>query len=200
MYEIIDDMKTLQGLVNSLTDEETGETREVTEEEKQIFCEWINESGKNFEQKFNNICRFYKNLKAVAAVAKAEKDSFKAEMERLSKRAKARENEAERLKGLLRYGMDVFKMSKYKTDLFSAGVQNTQKSIKPTSTFDPNAIPVEFLKRDLAASLVSAAIKEGKVYEKEGLENRTKLFYSEGGAECELKGVSIIQGTALVIR
>jgi hypothetical protein len=200
IYDIISDIKALENLINGLTDEESGEVREITEEEKQVFLNWVRENESNFKAKFDGICRYYKNLQAQELVAKAEKNALKAEMDRLSKRAQARENEAARLKTLLRFAMDSLKMQKYKTDLFSAGIQNTRKTVKETTIFDPNEIPVWYLKRELSPSAVTKAIEEGALYEKEGIENRTKLFYRDKTGERELKGVAYTQGTALVIR
>ncbi|MDR2049696.1 MAG: siphovirus Gp157 family protein [Treponema sp.] len=200
IYGIISDIRALQSLIDGLTDEETGETREATGEEKQAFLEWVNESEANFTEKFNNTCRFFKNLQARAKVAAAEKDALRAEMDRLSKRARARENEADRLKSLLWFALDSLNTKKFKTALFSACIQNTRKSARPTSVFNPDEIPAAYLKRELAPAAIAEAVKAGELYEKEGPENTTKLFYRDGAGEHELKGVSYIQGTALVIR
>jgi cell division protein FtsB len=199
IYNIISDIKALESLINGLTDEETGEVREIDEEEKQSFLGWIKENEANFSEKFDNICRFFKNLKAQADVATAEKDTLRAEMDRLSKRSKARENEADRLKGLLWYALDSLKMQKFKTDLFSAGVQNTRKTAKPTMVFNPDEIPSVYLKRELSSSAIYDAVKDGSLYEKEGPANITKLFYKDADGEHELKGVGYTQGQALVI-
>jgi hypothetical protein len=200
IYNIISDVKALESLINNLTDEETGETREITDEEKQIFLDFLNENESNFKDKFDAICRFFKNLQAQSVVATAEKDALKAEMDRLSKRAKAREHEADRLKGLLWFALDSLKIEKFKTDLFSAGIQNTRKTAKPTSVFNLDDIPAEYLRKELAPSFISDAVKEGRLYEKEGPENSTKLFYRDDSGECELKGVAYVQGKTLVIR
>jgi hypothetical protein len=200
IYNIIADIKSLEGLIEGLTDEDTGETREITDEEKQSFLEWIKENEGNFKDKFNNICRFFKNLRAQSDVAAAEKDALKAEMDRLSKRAKARENEAGRIKSLLWFALDSLKMQKFKTELFSVGIQHTRKSAKPTSIFNPDDVPVAYLKRELSPSAISDAIQEGTLYEKEGPENTAKLFYQDNLGEHELRGVAYVQGSALVIR
>jgi hypothetical protein len=200
IYNIISDIHALEGLINGLADEETGEAREFTEEEKQSFLAWVNENEANFKEKFNNICRFFKNLQAQAGVAAAEKDALRAEMDRLSKRAKARENEADRLKSLLWFALDSLKMRKFRTELFSAGIQNTRKSARPTSSFNPDDIPAAYLKRELSLSAIADAVKAGELYEKEGPENHAKLFYRGESGEQELKGVSYIQGETLAIR
>lgn len=200
IYNIVNDIRALKNLINNLTDEETEEPREITEEEKQSFLEWFNESEANFNEKFDNICRFFKNLKAQAEVAAAERDTLKGEMDRLSRRARARENEADRLKGLLWFAFNSLKIKKHKTELFSAGIQNTRKTAKANAVFNPDEIPVEYLKRELSPSAISEAIKIGALYEKEGPENYAKLFHRTEDGEHTLKGVDYTQGTALVIR
>jgi vacuolar-type H+-ATPase subunit I/STV1 len=200
IYEIVGDVQALESLISGLTDEETGETREITDEEKASFIQWIDENNEAFDAKFDGICKVYRNMKAIADVAAAERDALKNEMARLDKRAKARENEAERVKSLLWYAMDTLKIPKYKTALFSAGIQNTRKTAKPTSMFNIDVIPEEFLRRELMPSKIAEAIKQGGLYEKEGVGNHAKLFYRENGLEKELTGIAYVQGRALVIR
>jgi hypothetical protein len=200
IYDVIRDSKAVESLINGLTDEETGETREVTEEEKQVFLGWINENEGHFITKFDNICRLYKNLQARAAIAAAEKETLSAEMSRLAKRAAARENEAKSLRGLLRYALEALKMTKFKTDLFSANIQNTRATARPNAVFSPDEIPVEYVTRELSSSAICDAVKDGSLYGKEGQENIAKLFYQDALGEHELKGVAYLKGSALVIR
>jgi ABC-type Zn uptake system ZnuABC Zn-binding protein ZnuA len=201
IYEITADYRALESLINELTDLDTGETRELTEDEKNQLTEWVNEIEGNFESKFNAIYKVYCNKKAEAKVVKAEKEAMKDEMDRLGKRATARENEMIRLKGLIGYAMDRLKMKKLKTNLFTIGYQATQKSVQPVEGFfKADDIPVEYLTRELSSKAVKDAIKEGRLYEKEGVENRTKLFYMEDGVEKVLKNVTYSGGEALVLR
>jgi hypothetical protein len=210
IYEISGDYKALEALLNEMTDE-NGETREFTDEEKEFFSQGFEECGENFKTKFDNIYKVYCNFKAQAEIAEAEKNVMKDEMERLRKRANARMNEAGRLKGLIIYAMDILKMKKIKTEIFSAGFQATQKSAKPiTGFFNPDNIPAEFLKRELSSSAIKKAVEEGRLYDK--YENYTeeekkkhpldigKLFYKESGIEKVLEGVSYLGGETLVIR
>jgi hypothetical protein len=202
IYTVLSDIRALQSLINGLTDEETGETRDLTEEENRAFVGWVQENEGNFTEKFDNTCRYYKNLKAEAAVAAAERDALKDEMARLSKRAGARENEADRVRGLVWYALDALKMRKFKTALFSAGIQGSRKTAKPSPSFNPDDIPAAYLKRELSPSAVAEAVKSGALYEKEGPLNYGKLFYRDGagGGERELKGVVYAGGSTLVIR
>jgi hypothetical protein len=202
IYNIIGDIGSLQSLINGITDEETGETRELTDEDKGVFLEWINENEKNFKGKFDNLCRVYKNQKAYSDLAEAERKSLSDEMARLSKRAKARANEGDRVKCIIGWALDRIGEKKFKTELFSAGYQNTAKSAKPTATFNPDNIPAQYLKRELSPSAISEAVKEGALYERENsLFQKGSLFYiDENGKEQKLHGVSYLNGTALVIR
>jgi hypothetical protein len=202
VYEIVGDILALEKLIEGEADPETGELPELSEEEKKQFLEWITENETNLETKFNNIYKVYRNKKTEAANAESEKENLKAEYDRLSKRAKARDNEAGRIKMLMGWAMDKLNMKKYKTALFSIGYQNTQKIVSPIhGFFNPDDIPVEFLKRELSPAAVKKAVEEGRLYEKEGQAYFSKLFYKDGeGKEQVLKGVTYIQGTALVIR
>ena len=143
IFDVIADCKALESLINEESDLETGEVREVTEEEKADFLAWINENEQNLEAKLDNIYKVYRNLKAEADIAEAEKSTMKAEMDRLGKRAKTRANEAGRVKGLIEYAMVKLGFKKYKTALFSVGFQATRKSAKPIEGFfKPDEIPV----------------------------------------------------------
>jgi hypothetical protein len=150
--------------------------------------------------KFDNTCRFSANLKHEAKIAEAERDSLKDEMDRLSKRAKAANAKAARLRDYIRFALDRLGMKKYKTALFSAGVQNTVYSVRETSVFDVERIPDVFLKKELSARAVKEAVTEGRLYTKDDPLYRGVLFYTENGVERRLEGVSYLQGDTLVIR
>ena len=213
MYNIAGDVKALSSLIESLTDEETGETRELTDEEKETFAAWVKEETEAFDSKFDKICKFFKNLKATAATAQAERDSFKEEMDRLSKRAKARENEAGRIKDLIWQAFDILGMKKYKTALFSAGIQATAASVKTDSGFDIALIPARYWKTpELSASAIKAGLESGELFQKPAAENpldRDKVFYTiaaptlqdpSGEIELSLPGIRYAQGSTLVVR
>jgi len=202
IYNIVEDAKALEKLIDGMTDLETGETRDFTEAEKEEILSWAGEIEDNLEAKFDGIYKVYRNKKAEAEIAEAEKNALNSEIDRLRKREQSRLNEAGRLKSLIVYALDMLKMKKYKTALFTAYFMNTKKSAKPyEGFFNPDEIPVEFLKRELSPSAVDRAVKEGRLYEKEGGINTGKLFYkNETGEEKLLKGVSYTGGETLVIR
>lgn len=167
IYNIVGDIKALHSLIESMTDEETGEVRELSDEDRAVFIEWVQEQTEAFDLKFDRICKFYKNLRSEAAEAVAERDSLKEEMDRLSKRAKTRENKAERIKSLIWYALDSLKVKKHETALFSATVQNTAASLRVgDSVFLPQAVallvPEEFRKPpEIDGKVVREALKAG---------------------------------------
>lgn len=202
IYNIVSDFYALKNIAEeAMTDQETGEVRELTDEEKSDFLVWLEENEQNLETKMNGIYKAYRNKEAEAAVAEAAKNAMKDEMDRQGKRAKARNNEANRIKNLFAYAMDRLKMKKYKTNLFSIGWQATRKCAKPVDGFfDADKIPTEYLKRELSPSAIDSAVKEGRLYQKDDPLQKGSLFYLENGIEKKLEGVSYLAGEALVLR
>ena len=197
LYQISDDLKALQNLVESLVDED-GEPREPTEEEAKIILGWFDNSETELKTKFDNYCRFIKNINLSAKHADSERKLYKAELDRLSRRAKAFENTAKRVQDCLWRNFQKLGIKKFKTDLFSAGEQNTALSVSVQSTADLTAVPDEYLKpREIDATAIKAALKTGELVQKEGIENRGKIFTREGD---EIKGVLALTGTTFVIR
>ena len=199
LYAITEDLKALNKLMEEMVDDE-GNPREPTEEELETMKKWFECSQADFEQKFDNYCKFIKNLKIEAEAADGERKAYKGELDRLAKRAKAFENRAKRVNGLLWFAMQNLGMKKYKTALFSAGEQNTQIKIEPLAGSDLKEVPEEFLKpRELDTAAVKDAIKSGLLKQGDGTPlGATKLFYAKTGEE--LKDVRWAQGTALIIR
>lgn len=199
MYEITGDLIELNKLMDDIVDE-NGEPREPTEAELETMRDWFRASETEFKEKFDNYCKFIKNLQIEASVATAEKEAHKKEMDRLSKRSKAMENRAVTVKNLLWWSMDKLGLSKegFKTSLFSAKEQNTKGSIIELSTYDYRKIPEEFLKQpELDKTVISQALKDGELIQKEGQENYGKIFLRNGEV---LEGLSYVQGKALYIR
>ena len=196
LYEITDDMKALNELMETLVDE-NGDPREPTEDELTMMRQWFDGSLAEFEAKIDNYCRFIKNLKIEAANVDAERKNYKEELDRLSKRAQADENKAKNVQGLLRWGMERLGMKKYKTLLFNLNIQNTQKKIDPLVGYDWHKIPEELLKVEVDVGEIRKRISAGTIITKDGAENVGKLFFDDGR---EIQGVKWAQGTALVIR
>ena len=199
LYEITGDLKALNQLMEELVDEE-GNPREPTPEEFETMKKWFDCSFSDFEAKFDNYCKFIKNLRIEAETADAERKTYKAELDRLSKRSKAFENRAKSVNGLLWFAMQNLGMKKYKTALFSAGEQNTQIKIEPLAGSKLKDVPDEFLKpREIDTPQIKYAIKDGILKQGDGTPlGETKLFFTDTGKE--LKDIRWAQGTALIIR
>jgi hypothetical protein len=199
MYQICDDLKALESLLDSFVDE-NGEPREATPEELEQMKEWFDVSTEAFNNKFDDYCKFIKNLKISAEIVDGEKKAHKAEMDRLTKRAKALENRAKNVQNLLWFCMQRLKLKKFKTNLFSAQEQNTQISIQPLLGSKLDKVPERFLKpRELDVSAIKDAIKSGELKQGDGTPlGETKLFFIKNGEE--LTDVRWTQGTALVLR
>lgn len=197
IYEITGDFKALQSLVESLVDED-GEPREPTEEEFEIMKQWFHDTEAEFKTKFDNYCRFIKNIKMSAEHADSERKLYKAELDRLSRRAKAFENTAKRVQDCLFWNMERIGIGKYKTDLFSANIQNTRKTVKTYDGFDYSTLPAQYLKpAEVDTTAIEQAIKDGELIQRDGAENYGKVFDKYGN---ELKGIKYLGGTTLVIR
>lgn len=199
LYEISSDMLALKNLLENMVDDE-GTPREPTEDELQTMQKWFEDSLSDFEKKFDNYCKFIKNLKMEAAIAEEERKTYKAELDRLSKRSKAFENKAKSVNNLLWWSMQRLNMKNYKTALFSAKEQNTQISINPLAGSSLKEVPEEFLKpRELNVTAIKDAIKDGTLKQGNGTPlGETKLYFVSSGEE--LKDVRWTQGTALIIR
>lgn len=202
-YELSDDFKALLKLYSNAVDED-GNERELTEEENAILAEFFKEIEPQFEKKFDGCCKFLKNLTIQSDIARAEKDTFKAEVDRLQKRSKAFENRAASFKTYIWLAMRNLGLAKdgYKTALFSAKEQGCAGSITTTTSYTYKNIPEQFLKEpELDKTAIKEALKDGTLFQKDEKEfplDRGKLFFTATGEA--LKGVSFLKGTTFVIR
>lgn len=71
--------------------------------------------------------------------------SIKAEMDRLASRKKLMENSKDRIKKALESAMRATGKTKFKTDLFSFGIQKNPPSLKLADDLDVNTIPPEYI-------------------------------------------------------
>lgn len=163
MYEIGKDLLALNDLLESLVDDD-GNPREPTEEEQETLKSWFQMSYSDFETKFDSYCKFIKNQKIAADIAESERKVFKDEMDRLSKRAKACENRAKSLQTLLQWNMETINTHKFKSELFTATIQEGQVSVAALAGSDLSKIPEKFLKpREIDTTAIKQAIKDGKL-------------------------------------
>jgi len=224
IYQIVGDIRALSSLIESLVDEETGEAREMTEDEQKAFIEWVKEESEAFDVKFDRTCKYYRNLRATADACEAERKSHKDEMDRLSRRAKAKENAAGRVKDLLYFALDLLGKKKHETDLFSATIQNTAASVKTDSSFDILGLPTTYWKDpEFSSSSIKEGLTKGDLFQKpvstKAEDIASGKFVSpvlagsvffverkkdEDGkiteTECMVPGLRFVQGSTLVVR
>lgn len=198
LYEITGDILNIYALLDSLVDD-NGEPREPTEAELETMKQWMAENIDDFKKKFDNCCRLIKNLRLAADNAEAAKKNFKAEGTRLTRRHKALENRARSVQELLRWNMERIALDKFKSDCFSANIQNIGgKVVSVASTVDTAQIPERYLKpREVDTAAILQDLKDGILEERDGIENRTKVFVKGGGI---LPFIHVTQPSALVIR
>lgn len=197
LYAITSDVEAIFKLLESAVDED-GNPRELTEDEMDYMKQCFNVSADEFSNKFDSYCKLIKNYNLQSENADSERKNYKAELDRLSKRAKVYSNNADRLKGMLRWAMETLHIDSKKTDLFSAKIQNTQMQVSARDGYDLAEIPEKYLKpRELDTMAVKNGIKDGTLrVGTDGLEYG-RVYDSDGNW---LKGIWAVQGTALVIR
>ena len=200
LYEITGDLIELNKLMENLVDE-NGEPREPTEKELETMKDWFTETYDEFKTKFDNYCKFIKNLQLSAANAEAEKQNFKAEISRLTKRATAYENRAKAVRNLLRWGMERLNLQNFKNDVFTANIQNMGgKVIKIAITAtqkDLSALPEKYLKpREVDTKAILQDLKDGVLEERDGIQNYSKVFVKDGDV---LPFIHVYQPTGLKI-
>lgn len=192
LYEITNDVLQINELLESAVDSD-GNPRDLTPEEENIIREWFATSKEDFDAKFDNYGRFITNLKIQAETADNERKTYKEELDRLSSRAKGFESRRKSVLGGLRYAMEKLGIDKYKTSLFSAGIQNTALKIEQTGTLKD--IPEKYLKpRELSTSAVKTGIQNGDLIKTDG----GYILLAKTGEV--LEGIKAVQGTTIVMR
>ena len=112
------------------------------------------------EIKAENYAKIMKNLEGDIAALKAEE-------ERLAKKRKAIENNIKRMKAALQEAMELTGKTKFKTDLFSFGIQKNAPSVVIDAA-DIRDIPEEYLKYkepDVDKTAIKNAINAGVNFE-----------------------------------
>lgn len=201
LYDITDDFRAILRLMENAVDED-GNPRDLNEEETDFLIKELSETEDAFKSKANGYCKILKNLSLDADNCEAERKNFKAEMDRLSKRAKTAENRVKSLKSAMQYAMEVFKLPKFKTDLFSLGIQGTGMSVYALDGATLEKVPERFLKpREIDSAAIKEAVKNGELLafpESDNPLESGRIYLAE--TKELLEGVRCRKGSTLVIR
>lgn len=141
LYEITGDYLRLMEM---LEDEE--------EINQQAFLDTLEGIEGEFEIKADNYARIIKELLA-------ESEKYAAEIGRMQKRQEALANNANRLKKYLYEAMKLTGKTKFKTDLFSFGIQKNGGSQPMEITAE---VPEEYCKREPDAKAIRKALESGE--------------------------------------
>lgn len=198
LYAISENLKAVSELMAAAVDED-GEPRDLTDAEKLQLAEWFQADAEALDDKLTNYGKFIKNLKISAETIDGERKAHKAELDRLSRRAKAMENRADALKYAVKFAFDNMGIEKHKTELFNFYKQKTPLKISEFLGNGLKDVPEEYLKpRELDTVKIRQAIKDGLLrVGTEGLD-RGKVYDVKTG-RC-LTGVTATEGETLVIR
>ena len=144
LYELTDDYMEVASMIDD------------PDVDSQTIADTLESIGGEIEDKAENYAK-------VIANATAEADGLAKEIERLARRKKAIETNARRVKDTLQNAMVVTGKTKFKTSLFSFGIQKNPASLEIA---EGTTIPERYLipqepKVDKAA--IKAALKDGEV-------------------------------------
>ena len=159
LYELTEDYMTLL---------EYAEDPEIDEETLKDTMEAV--EGE-IEVKAENYAKVIKQLEADTV-------SLKAEIDRLSARKKTLDNSITRIKKSLEEAMIATGKTKFKTELFSFGIQKNPASLKLADDIDFESIPMEFVifpEPTIDKKAVTASIKAGAEYDWAHLEQSEGL-------------------------
>ncbi len=142
LYEITDQFRQLDDFLPEI---ESGE-------EAQAFTELFDWLQGTLEEKVAGICAVYRNTEA-------EAEAIKAEIDRLTKRKKALENKAQRLKDYLLYNLEAVGQEQVKTGVWDVRV----KTNPPSCKVDESLLPEGFwkVKREPDIAKAKQAIQAG---------------------------------------
>lgn len=144
LYELTDDYMEVASMIDD------------PDMDPQTIADTLESIGGEIEDKAENYAK-------VIANATAEADGLAKEIERLTRRKKAIETNARRVKDTLQNAMVITGKTKFKTPLFSFGIQKNPASLEIA---EGTTIPERYLipqepKVDKAA--IKAALKDGEV-------------------------------------
>lgn len=143
IYDLTADMLRIQDM---MTDPEL---------DAQTLADTMEAVEGEFEQKAEDYAKVMKNLEGDAKAIKAEE-------ERLAEKRRAIENNIKTMKMRLESSMTITGKTKFKTDLFSFGIQKNAPSVV-METEDISLIPAEYIrtKQEIDKTALKDALKAG---------------------------------------
>lgn len=143
----------------------------VEEVDGQAFTDTLATLEEEINEKAENIAKFIRNLEA-------ERDAFKAEIDRLAAKKSSRDNKIKSLKEYLQFELEKAKIKKVKGSILTVALQKNAPSLK---TEDETHIPKEFY-----------------VEQEPKLDRKLLLTHIKAGHE--IKGVEMVQSESIRIR
>ena len=143
IYEITQDYRYLQ------------EMAENDEVDQQMVTDTLEAVDGEFEYKAESYAKVMKNLEG-------DIPAINAEIERLTKKRKTIESNIKRMKEALKSAMELTGKTKFKTELFSFGIQNNASSVVITAEI--SEIPAEYLRvkePEINKAAIKKAIQDG---------------------------------------
>ena len=122
LYEITDEIKTLEDMIETFLVDADGNPREIAPEEKDALLALVDEIQGKFSDKAERICRYLADVQAVSAACKAEE-------ERLARRRKAADRKAEALKWILETSMIRAGMDRAEAGTYKLAIQKNPPSV-----------------------------------------------------------------------
>jgi hypothetical protein len=122
LYEITNDIKALENLIEEATTGEDGLSKEPSEGEKTAIIAMLDELQGNYEEKAERVLKLRANLSVFA-------DTCKAEEERLYRRRKTAENKAKALMWVLEESMRRIGAKKITAGTFTMSIQRNPPSV-----------------------------------------------------------------------
>ena len=157
LYEITGDWKAWEKLVDEVYSKCEEESRAPTDTEMMGLLDFRSENEVNLDHKLENITKYIKNCSSDA-------DEIDAEIKRLQKKKKAKENLADRLKNYLDFTLKNLKIDKRKVGVFTLSIQKNPPSLE----YELENVPSEWLipqpaKVDVAG--IKQAMKDGAKFD-----------------------------------
>ncbi|MCT3075314.1 siphovirus Gp157 family protein [Leuconostoc citreum] len=157
----------------------------MEEIDEEAWFDTLSSIDEAIEDKGNNIAKLVRSLESDA-------EAYKAEAEHFTAKRKVTENKITRLKEYLKGSMELLDKPKFKTELFSFGIQNNPASVEID---DPGRLKEEY-------PVIAGAEYQEKVYRgfKEALSEEKKHLKNRLKAGEEINGAHIKQTRSLRIR